>query len=81
MAAHSLRVTKNHFRVLRQWGRDPRAQVMFSSILPVEDSNAGRSSQIESIHIWLCGWCHCKNFGFFDEGKAYAASDGTRLSQ
>lgn len=48
MAACSLRVTKNAFSVLGQWVREPATQVIFSFILPVEDSNIGRNRQIDT---------------------------------
>lgn len=48
------------------WG----TKVTFSSLFPVEGSNTKK-------HIgWVLivhGWCHCQNFGVFDNAIAYAA--------
>ncbi|GAB0209002.1 hypothetical protein GRJ2_003365900 [Grus japonensis] len=77
---------KRDFRLLGQSLKDSGAQVIFSSLLPVEGSNGGRNRRTQSINAWLCDWCQHHNFGFFDNGAAYTAPglmnpDGIHLSQ
>ena len=78
--------TKRDFRALGQLVRESRAQVIFSSLLPVAGSNIGRNRWAQSINTRLRGWCHHHSFGFFDNGMAYMApglpaSGGIHLSQ
>ncbi|GAB0179160.1 hypothetical protein GRJ2_000381300 [Grus japonensis] len=77
---------KRDFRLLGQSLKDSGAQVIFSSLLPVEGSNGGWNRRTQSINAWLHGWCQRHNFGFFDNGMAYMAPglmnpDGIHLSQ
>ncbi|KFV15623.1 hypothetical protein N340_04099, partial [Tauraco erythrolophus] len=77
---------KRDFRTLGQLVRGSGAQVIFFSVLPVASSDTGRSKCIQSINMWPHGWCHCHNFGFFDNGVVHMAPgllapDGTCLSQ
>jgi len=53
--------------------RESRAQVIYSSLLPVAGSDVARNRQTQSINTWLRGWCHQHSFGFFDNGMAYTA--------
>ncbi|GAB0208855.1 hypothetical protein GRJ2_003351200 [Grus japonensis] len=83
---HNAKAIKRDFRVLGQSLKGSGAQVIFSSLLPVEGSNIGRNRRTQSINAWLCGWCQCHNFGFFDNGTAYTAPglmnpDGIHPSQ
>ncbi|GAB0204069.1 mitochondrial enolase superfamily member 1 [Grus japonensis] len=55
-------------------------------LLEVADSNTGKKRRTQSIKTWLHVYCHCHNFGFFNNGMAYMApglmnSDGIHLSQ
>jgi len=45
-----------------------------------------RTRKTHVIKMWLRGWCHCRNFGFFDQGVIYSApglmpADESHLSQ
>ena len=42
------------------------AQVIFSSILPVQGKGSARNRHIIYINSWLRGWCHREGFGFYD---------------
>ncbi|GAB0208697.1 hypothetical protein GRJ2_003335400 [Grus japonensis] len=82
----STKAIKRDFRLLGQSLKDSGAQVILSSLLPVEGSNGGRNRRTQSINAWLRGCCQHHNFGFFDNGTAYTApglmtSDGIHLSQ
>jgi len=38
------------------------------------------------INSWLCGWCRCEGFGFYDSGTFFndynlSERDGTHLSR
>lgn len=35
--------------------------------------NTERTRKTHVIKMWLRGWCHCRNFGFFDHGVVYSA--------
>ncbi|GAB0205185.1 hypothetical protein GRJ2_002984100 [Grus japonensis] len=82
----TMKAIKRDIRLLGQSLKDSGAQVIFSSLLPVEGSNVGRNRRAQSINAWLRGWCQRHNFGFFDNGAAYTAPglmnpDGIHLSQ
>jgi len=66
-------VIKRDFRALGQLAREPGAQVIFSSLLPVVGSDTGRNIQAQSIDKWLCGWHYHHNLCFFDNGMTYTA--------
>lgn len=60
---------------------DSGAQVIFSSILPVEGRNFGRNRQAESINTWIHDCCHHQKVGGFDNGMSGLCSTrhvGTR---
>ena len=45
-----------------------------------------RTKKIHLINTWLNGWCHHRNFGFFNHGAVFLApvlmaADGSHLSQ
>jgi len=72
-AMHSPRAIRRDFRALGLSVKKSRAQVIFSSILPVVGSNIRRNRWALCVNTWLCGWCHRHNFGFFNNGMAYIA--------
>ncbi|CAM5108087.1 unnamed protein product [Natator depressus] len=47
------------------------AQVVFSSILPVEGKGQGRDRRIVEVNEWLRRWCRREGFGFFDHGMVF----------
>ncbi|CAM5160534.1 unnamed protein product [Natator depressus] len=47
------------------------AQVVFSSILPVEGKGLGRDRRIVEVNEWLRRWCQREGFGFFDHGIVF----------
>uniref|UniRef100_A0A8C3HUE0 SGNH hydrolase-type esterase domain-containing protein n=1 Tax=Chrysemys picta bellii TaxID=8478 RepID=A0A8C3HUE0_CHRPI len=47
------------------------AQVVFSSILPVEGKGLGRDHRIVEVNKWLRRWCQREGFGFFDHGMVF----------
>ncbi|CAM5127337.1 unnamed protein product [Natator depressus] len=46
--------------------KELEAQVVFSSILPVEGKGLGRDRRIVEVNEWLRRWCRREGFGFFD---------------
>lgn len=54
---------------------------IFSSILPVAGSDVGRSKWTQPINTWLYDWCHCQNFGVFNNGALDLISDEICISQ
>jgi len=49
-------------------------------------SDVGRNRYVQSINMWLCGWCHHHKFEFFKNGMVYMApgllaSDGIQISR
>ncbi|CAM5113691.1 unnamed protein product [Natator depressus] len=47
------------------------AQVVFSSILPMEGKGQGRDRRIVEVNEWLRRWCRREGFGFFDHGMVF----------
>nr|XP_048718317.1 uncharacterized protein LOC125641845 [Caretta caretta] len=47
------------------------AQVVFSSILPMEGKGLGRDRRIMEVNEWLHKWCWREGFGFFDHGMVF----------
>ncbi|CAM5135410.1 unnamed protein product [Eretmochelys imbricata] len=43
------------------------AQMVFSSILPMEGKGPGRDRRIVEVNEWLHRWCQREGFGFFDQ--------------
>ena len=83
--SHNPRSIKRDLRTLEQLVRESRAQVIFSTLLPVVGSDIGRNRQAQSINTRLRVWCHCHSFGFLNNGMAYMslgllASDAIHLS-
>ena len=62
------------------------AQVVSSSIPSVAGKYTERNRKTHLVNMWLRGWCHQWNLGFFDHGEVYIApgllaTDGFQLSQ
>ncbi|CAM2113005.1 unnamed protein product [Caretta caretta] len=51
--------------------KELEAQVVFSSILPVEGKGLGRDRRIVEVNEWLRRWCRREGFGFFDHGMVF----------
>ncbi|XP_043402448.1 uncharacterized protein LOC122465802 [Chelonia mydas] len=51
--------------------KELEAQVVFSSILPVEGKGLGRDRRIVEVNEWLRRWCQREGFGFFDHGMVF----------
>ncbi|XP_074982281.1 uncharacterized protein LOC142071374 [Caretta caretta] len=51
--------------------KELEAQVVFSSILPVEGKGLGRDCRIVEVNEWLRRWCRREGFGFFDHGMVF----------
>ncbi|CAM5095768.1 unnamed protein product [Natator depressus] len=47
------------------------AQVVFSSILPMERKGLGRDRRIVEVNEWLHRWCRREGCGFFDRGMVF----------
>ncbi|XP_065436072.1 uncharacterized protein LOC135979801 [Chrysemys picta bellii] len=47
------------------------AQVVFSSILPVQGKGRGRDRRIVEVNEWLRRWCRREGFGFFNHGMVF----------
>jgi len=73
VAVRSPGVIKRDFRALGQLVRESGAPVIFSSLLPVVDSDNGRNRQTQFINTWLRSWCHHHSFGFFNNRMSYMA--------
>ena len=61
---------KKVFMSLGKMLKGPGAQVLFSSVLPVEDWDLGRRRK-DQYNEWLCGWCHVQGFGFHHLGCTF----------
>jgi len=59
---------KEDFRALGVKAKSIGAQVIFSSILPVGGRGSARNRRVMSFNSWLCDWCRCEGFGFYDNG-------------
>jgi len=46
--------------------KDTGAQVIFPSILAVEEEREARSKCTMHMNSWLCSWCRSKGFEFYD---------------
>ncbi|CAJ0940268.1 unnamed protein product [Ranitomeya imitator] len=62
------------------------AQVVFSSILPVDGHGTRRWNRILDANNWLRRWCRQQGFGFLDHGVSYwydglLARDGLHLKK
>ncbi|XP_073198747.1 uncharacterized protein [Lepidochelys kempii] len=61
------RITADYMALGRRI-KEFEAQVVFSSILPVEGKCLGRDRRIVEVNEWLRRWCRREGFGFFDHG-------------
>jgi len=62
------------------------AQVVFSSILPVDGHGPRRWNMVLRVNNWLRRWCYQQGFGFLDHGVNYLydgllARDGLHLTK
>uniref|UniRef100_A0A8D0KK09 SGNH hydrolase-type esterase domain-containing protein n=1 Tax=Salvator merianae TaxID=96440 RepID=A0A8D0KK09_SALMN len=62
------------------------AQVVFSSILPVDGHGKRRWDRILEVNNWLRQWCYQQGFGFLNHGENYLydgllARDGLHLTK
>lgn len=64
-AAINLKVNKRDFGALVQLVKGSGAQIVFSSVLPVAGSDAGRNRKTQLVNVWVCAWCYRQNFRFF----------------
>ena len=85
VAERSPAAIKRDFRALGRLVEGSGAQVVFSSIPTVAGKDTERNRKTHLINTWLRGWCHRRNFGFFDHGEVYTApgllvTDGVQLS-
>ena len=81
----SLKAIKRDFRGLGRLVEEAGVQVVFSSIPTVAGRGKERTRKAHLINTWLRGWCHHRNFGFYDPGALYSApgllsADGFHLS-
>uniref|UniRef100_A0A8C3FMA3 SGNH hydrolase-type esterase domain-containing protein n=1 Tax=Chrysemys picta bellii TaxID=8478 RepID=A0A8C3FMA3_CHRPI len=51
--------------------KEVEAQLVFSSILPVQGKGLGRDRRIVEVNKWLRRWCWREGFGFFDHGMVF----------
>ncbi|KAF7236117.1 Replicase polyprotein 1a [Varanus komodoensis] len=51
-----------------------KAQVAFSSILPVRGFGPGRDRRASEVNNWLRVWCQKEYFGFLDHGTRFLAN-------
>ena len=63
-----------------------KVQVVFPSIPSMAGRDTEKNRKAYLTNIWLRGWCHGRNFGFFDPGEVFLvsglmATDGSHLSQ
>lgn len=57
-ATYSSKAIKRGFRFMRHQLKDLRAQINFSSLLPILDKDAERNGRILLINTWHHGWFH-----------------------
>ncbi|KAM6036240.1 uncharacterized protein LJ206_001286 [Theristicus caerulescens] len=77
---------KEDFQALRVQLKNIGAQVIFSSILPVQGKGVARNRCIMHSNSWLRGWCHREGFGFYDNEAFFddynmLGRDGIHLSR
>ncbi|KAF7240111.1 HAUS augmin-like complex subunit 7 [Varanus komodoensis] len=78
-------ITKD-FEALGKKLRELKAQVAFSSILPVRGFGPGRDRRASKVNDWLRVWCQKERFGFLDHGTRFLANgllarDGLNLTR
>jgi len=62
---------KEHFKALEVKAKRFSAEVIFSSILPVEGRGSARNRRTVGINSWLRVWCRHKGFGLYDKGTFF----------
>ncbi|XP_060129222.1 uncharacterized protein LOC132591937 [Zootoca vivipara] len=85
-ASHSLQKIKNDYEALGRKLKQLDAQIVISSVLPVERHGPGREGKIGEVNNWLRKWCKQERFGFLDHGLQFLedgllASDGLHLTK
>ncbi|KAF7238327.1 Brevican core protein, partial [Varanus komodoensis] len=78
--------TTRDFEALGKKLRELKAQVAFSSILPVRGFGPGRDRRASKVNDWLRVWCQKERFGFLDHGTHFLANgllarDGLHLTR
>lgn len=71
----SLRATERGFSELGRLVDGAGVQVVLSSNTSVAARDTERTRETHLINTWLRGWCHHRNFAFFDHGVAYSVPD------
>uniref|UniRef100_A0A8D2L638 SGNH hydrolase-type esterase domain-containing protein n=1 Tax=Varanus komodoensis TaxID=61221 RepID=A0A8D2L638_VARKO len=66
--------TTRDFEALGKKLRELKAQVAFSSILPVQGFGPGRDRRASEVNNWLRVWCQKERFGFLDHGTRFLAN-------
>ena len=69
----SLPVTKRDFRGLEWLAERVGEQVAFSSLSSGVMRDMEWSKKTQTLNKWPKGWCHHRNFGFFDSGAVSLA--------
>uniref|UniRef100_A0A8D2LR26 SGNH hydrolase-type esterase domain-containing protein n=1 Tax=Varanus komodoensis TaxID=61221 RepID=A0A8D2LR26_VARKO len=62
------------FEALGKKLRELKAQVAFSSILPVRGFGPGRDRRVSEVNDWLRVWCQKERFGFLNHGTRFLAN-------
>uniref|UniRef100_A0A8D2L7V5 SGNH hydrolase-type esterase domain-containing protein n=1 Tax=Varanus komodoensis TaxID=61221 RepID=A0A8D2L7V5_VARKO len=63
------------FEALGKKLRELKAQVAFSSILPVWGFGPGRDRRVSEVNDWLRVWCQKEHFEFLDHGTRFLANE------
>uniref|UniRef100_A0A670I570 SGNH hydrolase-type esterase domain-containing protein n=1 Tax=Podarcis muralis TaxID=64176 RepID=A0A670I570_PODMU len=84
-ASNSLQKIKRDYEALGRKLKQLNAQIVISSVLPVERRGPGREGKIVEVNNWLRKWCKQERFGFLDHGMQFLedgllASDGLHLT-
>ncbi|XP_073435803.1 uncharacterized protein [Dendrobates tinctorius] len=85
-ARNDLETICRDFEDLGKKVKELGAQVVFSSILPVDGHGTRRWNKILQVNNWLRRWCRQQRFGFLDHGVNYLydgllARDGVHLTK
>lgn len=80
-----LKNMKKDLTLLWNMLKGSEAQVVFSSVLAVEDWDLGRK-RTDQLNKWLCRWCHIQGISFYDLGHTFDEPgrlmwDGTQLTR
>uniref|UniRef100_A0A670JHM6 SGNH hydrolase-type esterase domain-containing protein n=1 Tax=Podarcis muralis TaxID=64176 RepID=A0A670JHM6_PODMU len=84
-ASNSLQKIKREYEALGRKLKQLNAQIVISSVLPVERRGPGREGKIVEVNSWLRKWCKQERFGFLDHGLQFLedgllASNGLHLT-